>query len=149
MTNLNKHPYKQRNIDGPSNIYRTYLYQKSFFLTAKFLTNSKDFFQYLKSHITIYVVLTSINYKHFIQVHLNRWDADNDGIENCSVTEHYRFGLVFFLYSLKVLEGNLPDKCVETDWRVAENNLYPLEHQSSVKIVVYYKLDKYVVDQKT
>jgi len=26
MTNLNKHPYKQRNIAGPSNIYRTYIY---------------------------------------------------------------------------------------------------------------------------
>jgi len=51
-----------------------------------------------------------------LQAHLDRCDADNRQIKNCSVTKHQagikRSALIFYLYSWEVLDGSLPQKHV-------------------------------------
>jgi len=44
--------------------------------------------------------------------------------------------LIFYFYSCEALEGSLPHKRAETNRRVAEYNLYPLQYQSSVETLV-------------
>jgi len=88
---------------------------------------------------TSWYIILDVN-RIFFTTRLFRWDADNDRIENWSVTEYrlysgswnYKFGLIFYLYSWETHEGHLPHMWVETYRRTAKHNLYPLEYQSSV-----------------
>ena len=53
-----------------------------------------------------------------LQAHWNKCDADNYLIGNCSVTEHHK--VYRAEAGIKIIEGNLPHKSVETNLQVAQ-----------------------------